>query len=144
MTEFVQTAQYFESKSLFHLVICDFSVSFSSGLYKTHQRGENQSALIMCVIITSFCFFQDELLQKNTFDPLAQHRDWCPWISAGKENVDTGILLGEDVASHQQGWKVALDLLLPIKNSNSTESSPTQASRVSVHVEDTLTHVVYF
>lgn len=80
-----------------------------------------------------FFFFQDELLHKNTFDPLAQHRDWCPWISVGKENVDPGTipLLGEDVASNQQGWKVALDLLVPIKISNSAGSSPAQASRVS-------------
>lgn len=77
-------------------------------------------------------FFQDELLHKNTFDPLAQHRDWCPWIFVGKENVDPGTipLLGENVASNQQGWKVALDLLVPIKNSNSAASSPAQASQV--------------
>ncbi|KAF3859184.1 hypothetical protein F7725_021583 [Dissostichus mawsoni] len=34
----------------------------------------------------------DDLLPKNTFDPLAQHRDWCPWVSAGKENVDPGVI----------------------------------------------------
>ncbi|XP_075886299.1 zinc finger C3HC-type protein 1 [Nelusetta ayraudi] len=73
----------------------------------------------------------DELLHKNTFDPLAQHRDWCPWIFVGKENVDPGTipLLGENVASNQQGWKVALDLLVPIKNSNSAASSPAQGAR---------------
>lgn len=77
--------------------------------------------------------FQDELLHKNTFDPLAQHRDWCPWISVGKENVDPGTVptSSEDAASHQQGWKVALDLLVPMKNSNSAVSSPAQASQIS-------------
>lgn len=39
--------------------------------------------------------------------------------------------MDEDVASNQQGWKVALDLLVPIKNSNIAGSSPAQASRVS-------------
>lgn len=77
--------------------------------------------------------FQDELLHKNTFDPLAQHRDWCPWISVGKENVDPGTvpISSEDAVSHQQGWKVALDLLVPMKNSNSAGSSPAQASQIS-------------
>lgn len=92
----------------------------------------------MCVVsqplqTISFFSLQDELLHKNMFDPLAQHRDWCPWISVGKENVDPGTipLLVEDAASNQQGWKAALDLIVPIKNSNSAESSPAQASQVS-------------
>nr|XP_046234928.1 nuclear-interacting partner of ALK isoform X2 [Scatophagus argus]XP_046234929.1 nuclear-interacting partner of ALK isoform X2 [Scatophagus argus]XP_046234930.1 nuclear-interacting partner of ALK isoform X2 [Scatophagus argus] len=73
----------------------------------------------------------DELLHKNAFDPLAQHRDWCPWISVGKENVDPGAvpLSDRDAGLHQQGWKVALDLLVPIKNSNTAGSSPAQGAR---------------
>ncbi|KAK2858983.1 hypothetical protein Q5P01_003603 [Channa striata] len=66
----------------------------------------------------------DGLLHKNTFDPLAQHRDWCPWISVAKENVDPGSGL------HHQGWKAALDLLLPMKkNSNEVGGSPAQGAR---------------
>lgn len=51
----------------------------------------------------------------------------------GKENVDPGTVpaSSEDAASHQQGWKVALDLLVPMKNSNSAGSSPAQASQIS-------------
>jgi len=71
-------------------------------------------------------------VHKNTFDPLAQHRDWCPWISVGKENVDPGAIpcLNEDSALHQQGWKAALDLLMPMKkNSDTAEASSAQASQ---------------
>ncbi|XP_059182377.1 nuclear-interacting partner of ALK [Centropristis striata] len=74
----------------------------------------------------------DELLHRNTFDPLAQHRDWCPWISVGKENVDPGTVpfLTGDSALHQQGWKAALDLLMPAKkNSNTAAGSPGQGPR---------------
>ncbi|KAG8005626.1 NIPA-like protein, partial [Nibea albiflora] len=75
----------------------------------------------------------DGMLHKNAFDPLAQHRDWCPWISVGKENVDPGVIPSLDVgtALHQQGWKAALDLLVPMKkNSNTAGGSPAQASKV--------------
>ena len=76
--------------------------------------------------------FQDGLLHKNAFDPLAQHRDWCPWISAGKENVDPGANPFLDGVSelNQQGWKAALDLLMPMKKNSSTAGgSPGQASQ---------------
>ncbi|XP_017270242.3 nuclear-interacting partner of ALK [Kryptolebias marmoratus] len=74
----------------------------------------------------------DDLLPKKAFDPLAQHRDWCPWISVGKENVDPGVISVSDDGSllNQQGWKAALDLLLPTKkNSNTQGSSPGQGPR---------------
>ncbi|CAB1438547.1 unnamed protein product [Pleuronectes platessa] len=72
----------------------------------------------------------DDLLHRNTFDPLAQHRDWCPWISVGKENVHPGTIrfLDGGSALHQQGWKAALDLLMPMKkNSDTAGGSPAQA-----------------
>ncbi|MED6287491.1 hypothetical protein CHARACLAT_016915 [Characodon lateralis] len=67
-------------------------------------------------------------LPKKAFDPLAQHRDWCPWICEGKENVDPGVSLSLVTTSavNQQGWKAALDLLMPIKN-NSNAQGGTQA-----------------
>ncbi|XP_026182989.1 zinc finger C3HC-type protein 1 isoform X2 [Mastacembelus armatus] len=74
----------------------------------------------------------DGLLHKNAFDPLAQHRDWCPWISVGKENMDPGAIPISDGGSalHQQGWKAALDLLMPMKkNSNTVGGSPGQGAR---------------
>lgn len=74
----------------------------------------------------------DGLLHKNAFDPLAQHRDWCPWISVGKENVDPGATsaVGGGSSPHQQGWKAALDLLMPMKkNSDAGGGSPAQGPR---------------
>lgn len=74
----------------------------------------------------------DGLLHKNAFDPLAQHRDWCPWITVGKENLDPGAVpfLGGVSALHQQGWKAALNLLMPMKkNSNTVGDSPVQGPR---------------
>ncbi|CAK6961384.1 Hypothetical predicted protein [Scomber scombrus] len=74
----------------------------------------------------------DGLLHKNAFDPLAQHRDWCPWITAGKENLDPGALpfFGGVSSLQQQGWKAALNLLMPMKkNSNTVGNSPVQGPR---------------
>lgn len=70
----------------------------------------------------------DGPIHRNAFDPLAQHRDWCPWVSVGKENVDPGVVvpfLDGGSSLDQQGWKAALDLLMPSKNS--TTSSPAQS-----------------
>ncbi|XP_034529166.1 nuclear-interacting partner of ALK isoform X2 [Notolabrus celidotus] len=72
----------------------------------------------------------DGLLHKNSFDPLAQHRDWCPWVSVGKENVAPRTIPFLDGGLHQQGWKAALDLLMPMKkNSNIAGGSPAQGPR---------------
>ncbi|KAM7378249.1 hypothetical protein PAMA_013239 [Pampus argenteus] len=73
----------------------------------------------------------DGPLHKNAFDPLAQHRDWCPWISAGKENLDPGAIPFSGGAStlHQQGWKAALNVLMPMKNSTTVGDSPVQGPR---------------
>ncbi|KAM9846032.1 zinc finger C3HC-type protein 1 [Aulostomus maculatus] len=73
----------------------------------------------------------DGLMHKNAFDPLAQHRDWCPWIMVGKENVDPGTnpFLGSTTVLHQ-GWKAALDRLIPMKkNTNTVGGSPAQGPR---------------
>ncbi|KAM4570183.1 zinc finger C3HC-type protein 1 isoform 2-T2 [Odontesthes bonariensis] len=74
----------------------------------------------------------DGPLHKNAFDPLAQHRDWCPWISVGKENEDPGAIPSSDgdTPLNQQGWKAALDLLMPTKkNSSAQGGSPAQGPR---------------
>ncbi|XP_055081734.1 nuclear-interacting partner of ALK isoform X1 [Periophthalmus magnuspinnatus] len=78
----------------------------------------------------------DDLLKKTVFDPLAQHRDWCPWVAVGKENVDpSSIPILDSGSSYQQGWKAALDLLIPLKkNDNATGSSPAQARDKSKRV----------
>ncbi|CAL9683210.1 unnamed protein product [Knipowitschia caucasica] len=77
----------------------------------------------------------DELLHRSVFDPLAQHRDWCPWVAVGKENVEPGSIPLLDYSSHQQGWKAALDLLIPLKkNGNACGASPAQARDKSKRV----------
>ncbi len=85
----------------------------------------------MFFFLSTSLLLQDGLLHKNAFDPLAQHRDWCPWITVGKENVEPGAIPVSDgvTALHQQGWKAALDLIVPMrKNSNAAGGSPAQAS----------------
>ncbi|KAJ8007255.1 hypothetical protein DPEC_G00115650 [Dallia pectoralis] len=77
-------------------------------------------------------------LQRNVFDPLAQHRDWCPWVNV-EENIrpSGGIpLMGND-GEVQQGWKAALTLLLtmrkcctPNKETNPSEDPHEQSRRV--------------
>lgn len=73
-------------------------------------------------------------MDKKEFNPLAQHRDWCPWIAIGKENMDPGTVscFSGVVSYHQQGWKAALNLLIPIKNSNSVEDDPPQVSLICI------------
>ncbi|XP_041833326.1 nuclear-interacting partner of ALK [Melanotaenia boesemani] len=74
----------------------------------------------------------DGPLHKSTFDPLAQHRDWCPWIAVGKENANPGVIPVFDKGSalNQQGWKAALDLLMPMKkNSDAHGDSPALGPR---------------
>uniref|UniRef100_A0A1A7WZI7 Zinc finger, C3HC-type containing 1 n=2 Tax=Iconisemion striatum TaxID=60296 RepID=A0A1A7WZI7_9TELE len=71
-------------------------------------------------------------LLRKAFDPLAQHRDWCPWISVCKENLDLGAIPALDGGSslNQQGWKAALDMLLPTKkNSDAQGTSMAQGPR---------------
>ncbi|KAM9771756.1 nuclear-interacting partner of ALK isoform X2 [Syngnathus typhle] len=74
------------------------------------------------------CSLADEVIHKNSFDPLAQHRDWCPWVAVGKENVDPQAMPLSDSlpAPHQEGWKAVLDLLLPQKSTNTAAGSPGQ------------------
>ncbi|KAL0963055.1 hypothetical protein UPYG_G00349130 [Umbra pygmaea] len=69
-------------------------------------------------------------LQKNIFDPLAQHRDWCPWVNVYEKMqpiTDDIPLLGQD-GEPQLGWKTALNLFLTMKKSISQnkETSPSQ------------------
>uniref|UniRef100_A0A1A8RBR4 Zinc finger, C3HC-type containing 1 n=1 Tax=Nothobranchius rachovii TaxID=451742 RepID=A0A1A8RBR4_9TELE len=74
----------------------------------------------------------DGPLLRKAFDPLAQHRDWCPWVSVCKENVDLRVISVLDGGSslNQQGWKAALDMLLPTKkNSDAQGTSLAQGAR---------------
>lgn len=76
---------------------------------------------------------QEAPLHRGVFDPVGQHRDWCPWVT-----VVSGDTLGETQltkpqptlpeAEHPlQAWKAALHLLLSMKKpDNTAESSMSQ------------------
>ncbi|XP_019898536.2 nuclear-interacting partner of ALK [Esox lucius] len=68
-------------------------------------------------------------LQRNVFDPLAQHRDWCPWVNVEENSQPCGGIPvpGQD-GEVQQGWKSALNQLLTMKKSftSNKETSPSQ------------------
>ncbi|XP_072310325.1 zinc finger C3HC-type protein 1 [Eucyclogobius newberryi] len=101
---------------------------------RSKVQGESQSPLPKRLCLSSAG--PDDLLHKTVFDPLAQHRDWCPWVAVGKENVDPGpISFLDGGSSYLQGWKAALDLLIPLKkNCSATDCSPGQARDKSKRV----------
>lgn len=72
-------------------------------------------------------------MHRNVFDPVAQHRDWCPWVSVeGEEgNLDGSIFVGCEAELPQPGWKAALTLFLSMKRSLSpVGASPSQVNQI--------------
>jgi len=68
------------------------------------------------------------------FDPVAQHRDWCPWVSVGREegNLDGSVFVGCESELPQPGWKAALTLFLSMKRSLSpVGASPSQVRQIT-------------
>lgn len=102
----------------------------------TRSKGQGDGTITLPTAKRLCLSSAGDLLQKTVFDPLAQHRDWCPWVAVGKENRDPAsmpFLGGGSV--YQQGWKAALDLLIPMKkNGNTAGSSPAQARDKSKRV----------
>lgn len=73
-------------------------------------------------------------MHRHVFDPVAQHRDWCPWVSVEKEkgNLDGSVFVGSEAELPQPGWKAALTLFLSMKRSLSPAgASPSQVSQIS-------------
>lgn len=73
-------------------------------------------------------------MHRHVFDPVAQHRDWCPWVSVEKEkgNLDGSVFVGCEAELPQPGWKAALTLFLSMKRSLSpVGASPSQVSQIS-------------
>ncbi|ELW48039.1 Nuclear-interacting partner of ALK [Tupaia chinensis] len=61
-----------------------------------------------------------DTFSRSFFDPISQHRDWCPWvnISLGKETRENG---GTELAAStpaEAGWKAVLTVLLAHKQSH--------------------------
>ncbi|XP_028810915.1 zinc finger C3HC-type protein 1 isoform X2 [Denticeps clupeoides] len=72
----------------------------------------------------------DTPLHRNTFDPVAQHRDWCPWVSV-EEDKDAGVVgavrLGSEAELPLPGWRAVLAHFLSTKRSLSpVGASPSQ------------------
>ncbi|KAJ8416409.1 hypothetical protein AAFF_G00356970 [Aldrovandia affinis] len=75
----------------------------------------------------------DAHMHRNVFDPVAQHRDWCPWVSTSRPDSHREGQPAEpqtplpDTESPQPGWKASLSLLLSMKKCLSpTGASPSQ------------------
>lgn len=72
-------------------------------------------------------------MHRNVFDPVAQHRDWCPWVSVDREdgNLDGSDCVDSEAEVPQPGWKAALTLFLSMKRSLSpVGASPSQVNQI--------------
>ncbi|KAJ8382874.1 hypothetical protein SKAU_G00036520 [Synaphobranchus kaupii] len=72
-------------------------------------------------------------MHRNAFDPVAQHRDWCPWVSTGRGDMHREAPPTEpqapppDTDDPQPGWKASLSLFLSMKKClTPTGTSPSQ------------------
>ncbi|TRY98791.1 hypothetical protein DNTS_021656 [Danionella cerebrum] len=71
-------------------------------------------------------------LHRTVFDPVIQHRDWCPWVSVDREEdaQDGSVVDGCEADLPQPGWKAALTLFLSMKQGPSLlGASPSQGPR---------------
>ncbi|XP_063073388.1 nuclear-interacting partner of ALK [Engraulis encrasicolus] len=83
-------------------------------------------------------------MNRNAFDPIGQHRDWCPWVCVPRKEEDetsprpslasgnggSSLPLGSEAERPQPGWKAALTLFLSMKHSlHPVGASPSQAAR---------------
>ncbi|XP_062374513.1 nuclear-interacting partner of ALK [Sardina pilchardus] len=73
-------------------------------------------------------------MNRNAFDPIAQHRDWCPWVSTSEQEATPprkdSLPEGAEAERPQPGWKAALTLFLSMKHSLApVGASPSQGAR---------------
>ncbi|KAL2102649.1 hypothetical protein ACEWY4_001817 [Coilia grayii] len=73
-------------------------------------------------------------MNRNAFDPIAQHRDWCPWVCVAEEealpSTSGSLPEGSEAERPQPGWKAALTLFLSMKHSlNPVGASPSQGAQ---------------
>lgn len=78
---------------------------------------------------------QEGSMNRNAFDPIAQHRDWCPWVCPSREEEvlppkKGSLPEGCEAERPQPGWKAALNLFLSMKHSlTPVGASPSQVSQ---------------
>ncbi|KAM6202896.1 zinc finger C3HC-type protein 1 isoform 2-T2 [Rhynchocyon petersi] len=65
---------------------------------------------------------------RNFFDPISQHRDWCPWVNATvcKETREEGGVDGSEPG--EPGWKAVLNTLL----AHTQSKQPAEADSMSL------------
>ncbi|XP_012679949.2 nuclear-interacting partner of ALK [Clupea harengus] len=73
-------------------------------------------------------------MNRNAFDPVGQHRDWCPWVSTNEEDVlppkNGSLPEGCEAERPQPGWRAALTLFLSMKHSlTPVGASPSQGAQ---------------
>ncbi|KAE8616797.1 hypothetical protein XENTR_v10008888 [Xenopus tropicalis] len=66
---------------------------------------------------------------RGCFDPLSQHRSWCPWVNVcqASETSTLGSEIQEEASRKEYGWKEVLNVLLAEENSR-TLSDPDTSS----------------
>ncbi|XP_074840297.1 zinc finger C3HC-type protein 1 [Carettochelys insculpta] len=71
---------------------------------------------------------------RSFFDPSSQHRDWCPWVNAVKEE-DAGDQSELTSVKAEPGWRVVLNVLLATrKSSRAADTEPVSLSVKSCKV----------
>ncbi|XP_015208064.1 zinc finger C3HC-type protein 1 [Lepisosteus oculatus] len=74
----------------------------------------------------------DTTTSRSVFNPVAQHRDWCPWVSVAEvetgrdpESSDEPPSKPQSPDIPQPGWKAALDTFLAMKKSANPQETCT-------------------
>ncbi|KAM6202897.1 zinc finger C3HC-type protein 1 isoform 3-T3 [Rhynchocyon petersi] len=71
---------------------------------------------------------EQDASSRNFFDPISQHRDWCPWVNATvcKETREEGGVDGSEPG--EPGWKAVLNTLL----AHTQSKQPAEADSMSL------------
>uniref|UniRef100_A0A670YZ09 Zinc finger C3HC-type containing 1 n=1 Tax=Pseudonaja textilis TaxID=8673 RepID=A0A670YZ09_PSETE len=68
-------------------------------------------------------------LTRVFFDPLAQHRDWCPWVNEVKEATGLGTKGDSLEEKADRGWQVVLKVLQASRQSEKPAHLESEVSR---------------
>ncbi|NXM36909.1 NIPA protein, partial [Oxyruncus cristatus] len=74
---------------------------------------------------------------RSFFDPSSQHRDWCPWVSAGEgqESLEDAASQVEKPGKAEPGWKMVLNTLLGTRRGDAVpDTEPVSLSEKSCKV----------